>query len=331
MLKAALCPVCGSDRLATRAVLDAAHPGDDVDAHLTDATWIRQWILCERMVPGTRTARFELRSCLACGFMFQTPRFTDAEIGAKYAALDELGSTRRILALTPPLRTDERSRRTRAFVEETTGPFRGRVLDIGGGTGDNLRAFLPDCSCAVVDMVPMDLPPGVEFRGPDVAALPPDERFDLVLLQHVLEHVSDPVATLSSAAARLEPAGALYVEVPLGVFREWQVVTEPVTHVNYFAEQSLAACAEAAGLVVHGLSTDWQWLLHGELWCVNMVARPAAAGPPARPPRPRLAREQEGGLRLFLPLALRKLRRLFHREGTSTPPGRDMPPTEGAT
>src|SRR5262249_60276142 len=41
-----------------------------------------------------------------------------------------------------------------------------------------------------------------------------DDRFDLVFMSHVIEHVLDPVATVAKIRSLLKPGGVLYLETP---------------------------------------------------------------------------------------------------------------------
>lgn len=82
-------------------------------------------------------------------------------------------------------------------------PARGRLVDVGAGTGHNAAALLDRGLCASV--TPVDV---VDLRvtGPDVTRwaggeLPfPEKSFDLSLLLYVLQYPLDPVALLRSCA-----------------------------------------------------------------------------------------------------------------------------------
>ncbi|HVS84975.1 MAG TPA: methyltransferase domain-containing protein [Gaiellaceae bacterium] len=85
------------------------------------------------------------------------------------------------------------------------------ALDFGGDAGQ----FFPDVEIGrrlVVDVSERPLLAGVE-RIESLAALP--EAPDLVVIAHVLEHLSEPRPLLAEIRERIAPGGTLYVEVPL--------------------------------------------------------------------------------------------------------------------
>jgi SAM-dependent methyltransferase len=103
-------------------------------------------------------------------------------------------------------------------VADRLGP-RSAVLDVGCGMGGMLLPFRFH-GCRVIgcdygqEYADRGRSMGIDIRagGPEAAAS--DGPFDLVLLSHVLQHVADPVAFLTSIAALLKPDGLCYVEVP---------------------------------------------------------------------------------------------------------------------
>jgi 2-polyprenyl-3-methyl-5-hydroxy-6-metoxy-1,4-benzoquinol methylase len=98
---------------------------------------------------------------------------------------------------------------------------RGRMLDIGCGNGAFLRAFSechPDWQLAGLELSErnrsaIEAIPGVTqlYIGSieDV-----EDRFDLIVLIHALEHIPDPARYLASLATKLTPNGLLLIEVP---------------------------------------------------------------------------------------------------------------------
>ena len=81
-------------------------------------------------------------------------------------------------------------------------------------------------------------------------------KFDLIVAQHVLEHVPDPVDFLECARSLLAPGGKVCIAVPnydaraRKIFREaWGWYQVPV-HLHHFGSRGLASVLEDAGLRV---------------------------------------------------------------------------------
>lgn len=116
------------------------------------------------------------------------------------------------------------------WVADAVGPAVGRrVLDVGGGRGSLLRAFLDRESLVALDISPDAVAYLREsFRGePKVEVLEGDvtapsmvaeltsKGIDTILCTNVLEHVEADAAMLSAFAAILAPArGRLVLQVP---------------------------------------------------------------------------------------------------------------------
>ena len=135
----------------------------------------------------------------------------------------------------------------------------GRLLDIGCGSGDWLLSMRelgwdetgvdPDDNAARV---------GRE-RGLNVncGALEqqnfPNDSFDAVTLNHVIEHVPDPIGTLMECIRILKPGGKLVVFTPnwlsLGhqIYGEFWRGLEPPRHLHIFSFESLHGALGLAG------------------------------------------------------------------------------------
>jgi ubiquinone/menaquinone biosynthesis C-methylase UbiE len=82
----------------------------------------------------------------------------------------------------------------------------------------------------------------------------PDGSFDAVTMNHVIEHVFDPVATLREICRILRPGGMIVAVTPnadsLGLRTygpNWRGL-EPPRHIQVFSPQALEAAARKAGL-----------------------------------------------------------------------------------
>jgi 2-polyprenyl-3-methyl-5-hydroxy-6-metoxy-1,4-benzoquinol methylase len=147
----------------------------------------------------------------------------------------------------------------------STFPFRrrGRLLDVGCGTGELLAVWsVQQESCVGVEpkqtvalaareRTGLDIRPGTLFDH----QFPP-ESFDVVTISHVLEHVPDARALLSRAADLLRPGGELLVWVPNfeSLLRPWMGAGwfpyEIPRHLWHFRASEVGALARAVGLRV---------------------------------------------------------------------------------
>lgn len=95
---------------------------------------------------------------------------------------------------------------------------RGRVLDVGAGTGANFPLYPPDVRATAVDVDPVMLARAARRPGApalvvaDAGRLPfADASFDTVLFTLVLCTVPDPAAAVREARRVLVPGGTLIV------------------------------------------------------------------------------------------------------------------------
>ena len=130
----------------------------------------------------------------------------------------------------------------------------GGVLDVGTGTGYLLAAFAEELPH--FDIVGYDLNDekeaivrangATDFYSGSLATVP--KQFDLITLNHVLEHIPDPVTVLKQAAALLKPDGRLAVIVPCykTVYTDFFFLE----HCSHFTERSLNVVSALAGLSI---------------------------------------------------------------------------------
>jgi SAM-dependent methyltransferase len=145
---------------------------------------------------------------------------------------------------------------------------RGRLLDVGSGSGEFLARMRslgwdvmgvePDRAAARIASETR----GVNtFVGTLEAARFSDDTFDAITMNHVLEHLPDPLATLAECRRLLKKGGRLVLLTPnlesLGrrwLGRAW-LHWDPPRHMFLFCRGTLRECIERVGLQVHDLRT----------------------------------------------------------------------------
>jgi hypothetical protein len=161
---------------------------------------------------------FSVVRCRGCGLAYLDPRPTVAEIGHYYP--DDYHTARGAGGLAQRL---EYAWRRRQFGEvegwlADLRPGRGRLLDVGCGSGELLEALRADgWSVSGVEPSARSAEIARAQRGLDVQtatfddALLPEGSFEAVVFAAALEHLHDPLAALQRARRLLAPDGLVAV------------------------------------------------------------------------------------------------------------------------
>lgn len=114
-----------------------------------------------------------------------------------------------------------------AFMAEALAPFFKRIVALDGSATLVQRARERLCSQSHVEVIHAMVE---EFETP--------ERFDLVLLSFILEHVTDPIALVVKAARFVKLTGTVFVMVPnaYSLHRRVGVAMGLLTSVDDFSE-----------------------------------------------------------------------------------------------
>ena len=171
---------------------------------------------------------------------------------------------------------------------------RSRILDIGAGSGEFLY-FAQALGHEAVGVEPNvgyaaycrdEL--GLFVRTASIEDLATSaETYDFIRMNHVLEHLRDPVGALERAARHLTPDGVIYVEVP-------DILAYAATksggrifhygHISNFSPWTLRAAAGRAGLVELPENANAMrnsagaFFRKGERFSVEEARRPENAG-----------------------------------------------------
>jgi SAM-dependent methyltransferase len=139
----------------------------------------------------------------------------------------------------------------------------GRLLDVGCGRGEYLRAFSAlGCTVVGVDSAPSarEMSPDfrIELADVETEALPFDANtFDVVFSKSVIEHLHRPDAFLSELIRVLKPGGLLIAMTPSWRHQR-RVFFEDYTHVSPFTVNGLTDALIVNGLETVNVRLFWQ-------------------------------------------------------------------------
>lgn len=201
--------------------------------------------------------RYPVWYCEACCNAFLAPFPEPSELAALYAD----GSYR-----------SEAGRRFNRWIEYGINRFMqgrksrivrmmspGRLLDIGCGRG----SFLAGMRDAGWDVAGVEFSEETASYARETFGMPvatglshPDESLDVITINHVLEHIPDPVAMLGDCRRLLKKGGLLVVAVPNIASLQaqfgkgkWFHLDVPC-HLFHFSEQGLVKLLRAEGFVI---------------------------------------------------------------------------------
>ena len=211
---------------------------------------------------------FEVIDCEECGFKHILPVPEEAELQRLYSLQYHVNEKptmfQRIEEDLPWWYMVYKERYE--FIEGYMPWYRRRLLDIGSGTGYFLKMGMErgwftmgiEPSKQAVDYsnkIGCNVVEG--FFQDNIFS-----SYDVIHMHEVLEHIRDPLETLTQAYRALERDGLIYVVVPndynnlqVGLKRESYWVSIP-WHINYFNKESLQALMEKVGFkVIHTETT----------------------------------------------------------------------------
>lgn len=192
--------------------------------------------------------------------MYQSPRVAEIEMPDAYELLEEYrhygsmeGAKRKLF-----------ENKVRRFERQWNLPQTGAFLDVGASHGimlDTVRSLMPGWRLAGVE-ISGSARASLAARGYPTAesleALDAREKFDWINLDNVLEHMPDPVGTLSRLRRHLTPGGFIYIDVPNESFftaryrindvvRGFRKAPTFSGHVNLFTPRTLKRAIRQAG------------------------------------------------------------------------------------
>lgn len=196
--------------------------------------------------------RFPVGRCRRCGHVYVLDRPAPSDIGRYYPA-----DYREHRAPDAPRKASRRHRRLGLRAGD-------RVLDVGCGSGSDLLRLKE--MGAVVSGIETDAEAAAQatangiavFHGPAHRADFPDGHFHHVTMNHCLEHVHDPAASLVNIRRMTHPEGRIHLAIPTAdsanfrIFHaDWYHLDVP-RHLHFFTHDSFRRLTAACGLrIVH--------------------------------------------------------------------------------
>lgn len=212
-------------------------------------------------------------SCRACGHVFTEGYFTDSTLQVLFERTSNNQVTGQNL---------ERSRLVSARMIEKILPYQatGPWLDVGFGNGSLLITaqefgFSPFGLDLRVANVKKMLELKIPAEAKDITHLEGAERFAVISMADVLEHIPYPPAALGAAHRLLKPKGALFISMPNSESILWDQTsasrTNPywseIEHYHNFSRTRLFALLAQTGFtaVSYGISERYRL-------CMEVVA-----------------------------------------------------------
>ena len=94
---------------------------------------------------------------------------------------------------------------------------------------------------------------GINILGKTISEIPRDQKFDVITMWDVLEHIDSPGEFVKSLKKYLKPTGIIFVQIPTcdslaaRIMREKSNMFDGIEHLTLFSKKSLDICFKNAG------------------------------------------------------------------------------------
>lgn len=226
------------------------------------SSFFKQYITCKDYLVSQK--EFTIQSCESCGLRFTNPRPDANTIGHYYKSINYVshndegkGLVNRIYRLARRF-----TLRQKLDMINFGQPKRGKLLDIGCGTGLFLETTQkdgwmisgvePDGNARKIAAARLNI--NVVESIKDLK----EERFDIITMWHVLEHVSDLQETVQELKNRLKIGGYLLIAVPNSDshdaqhFKQYWAAYDVPRHLSHFTPHTINQLISNVGFVLIG-------------------------------------------------------------------------------
>ena len=206
--------------------------------------------------------------CKTCDIVFADPMPSDstlAEFNASYFTCAHGGKPQ---SRTATAFFSGIARLRMAYLESYLATYQitvSRVLELGPGPGFFARNWLERHPSSVYNAIETDSSCHASLKEIGVHLVDCSERqakeepFDLVVMSHVLEHVSSPIQFISETTQNLRKGGALFIEVPC---RDWEHKSIDEPHLLFFDKEPIKRLLQNQGFREIKVSYHGQKIAH---------------------------------------------------------------------
>lgn len=256
------CPVCGNQSFST-------------------------WLTCKDFLVSEK--EFTIQSCEKCGFKATNPRPVENEIGRYYQSEEYISHSDTRKGIISQLYHSVRSITVQQKVKLITAlsPGKGQLLDIGCGSGYFLSAS-QQAGWSVMGTEPDEMArQQAENRtnrklGKAIHALDDAQKYHVMTLWHVLEHIHQLQETLEWMRAHCRPKGHLVIAVPnhrswdAQHYKQFWAAYDVPRHLYHFSPDAMKAL-----LSRYGFEVIEQRPMLFDAFYVNMLSTKNRDGKPA--------------------------------------------------
>lgn len=193
--------------------------------------------------------------CASCNLVFVSPMPSKEDLSSYYTSFWN-GEVATVSSSTRRYYMAQSISRIRYINQHTTIKENSAILDVGAGLGMFAEALFKERFKCQYNAIEPDkvqrfkLAKNKNIKNTYAAIedVTRKNRFDLIILSHVLEHVIDPNIFIKNLTFLLNKDGLLFIEVPNEDYK-YKLNLEP--HLLFFNEKSLSECIKKHGNVIH--------------------------------------------------------------------------------
>ncbi|MFT5519453.1 MAG: SAM-dependent methyltransferase [Enterobacterales bacterium] len=191
--------------------------------------------------------------CSGCGLGAATPTKTQATLDQYYNSGEYWSDTVEPSPALSQHYSSQAKERIRKSVKYITAQNID-ILDIGAGQGwiGHWASVFLGGSLKSVDLIEPDEDLNNTFGENTTRYSSLEEcnkKYDLIFMNHVFEHVAEPVEFMKKVISYLKPGGIVYVEVPN---EDWKYKEDVLPHTFFFTELALTSLGKRLGVNTMG-------------------------------------------------------------------------------